>query len=284
MRSIKKIHTAIDASIDDFITYRAMPVPGLQHIDPFLFLNHHGPQKYPPYNHGLPFGPHPHRGFETLTFIYNGDLMHFDSGSGKSIIKAGGIQWMTAGRGLVHAEVSSEEFMKKGGNVELIQIWFNLPARMKMMEPAYKGLQKEEIPVAVTDNNRIRLQVVSGTWNNIRGAIESKTGISIVSMELDKESSYECMIPTENNILLYVVRGSIKVNGAEVSMHQLAEFDSNHEEVKIEAPEKSLILLGHGKPFNEPIAAQGPFVMNYPGEIKQAWLDYQQGKMGSLDY
>ncbi len=282
MRTIKNIHTAINAPIDDLITYRAMPTQSIDYIDPFLFLNHHGPQVYPPNNRGLPFGPHPHRGFETLTFIIEGDLMHYDSGSGKNVINAGGIQWMTAGKGLVHAEISSDEFKKKGGNVELIQLWFNLPANLKMIEPAYIGLQKENIPEVSLDNEKVRLHIVSGTWDETKGAVDPKTGIEIVNLEMKKDGFYKTRISKDRNILLYIVRGKVKVNGREVSMHQLVEFNKDDGNIEITAIEDSLLLLGHGLPFNEPIVAQGPFVMNNVAEIKQAWLDYQKGDMGSL--
>ena len=164
MRTIKNIHTAISAPIADLITYRALPTQQVNYIDPFLFLNHHGPQEYPPFNRGLPFGPHPHRGFETLTFILAGDIVHRDTGSGESIIKAGGIQWMTAGRGLIHAEVSSEEFKEKGGLVEVIQLWINLPAKLKMTPPHYVGLQQESIPAVSLNQGKTTLHVVSGEW------------------------------------------------------------------------------------------------------------------------
>jgi len=283
MRIIKTIHRAVVSPVDDLITYRAMPTETIDHLDPFLFLNHHGPQVYPPMNQGLPFGPHPHRGFETLTFIFDGDLMHLDSCGVKSIIKAGGIQWMTAGRGIVHAEVSSDEFKKKGGNVELIQLWFNLPARLKMIKSDYIGLQKDEIPAVSLSSNKVRLNVVSGTWNNVKGAVRPQTGIEIVSMELDRKIKYETTIEKERNILLYVVRGNIEVNGRTASRHDLIEFGHNAERIEISALEDSLILFGHGMPYNEPIVAQGPFVMNNIAEIKQAWLDYQAGKMGSWE-
>src|SRR3954471_5039129 len=129
MRTIKAKHNAFYEPVADLITYRAMPTNtvSMNLLDPFIFLNHHGFQQYPPHNNGLPFGPHPHRGFETATFILEGNLVHRDGHSGESIIKAGGVQWMTAGRGLIHAEVSSEEFKEKGGPLEILQLWINLP-------------------------------------------------------------------------------------------------------------------------------------------------------------
>ena len=282
MRKIKGIHEAIYAPIDDLITYRAMPTQSIGYIDPFLFLNHHGPQVYPINNNGLPFGPHPHRGFETLTFILDGDLTHIDSGTGTSIIRAGGIQWMTAGKGLVHAEISSDEFKREGGNTELIQLWFNLPSHLKMTDPGYTGLQEEDIPVVWLDNKKVKLHVVSGEWNHIKGPVNSITGIEIVNMELQKGGKYEIQLPPERNILFYVENGKVNVNSEEALTHHLVEFENNEGKIEIQALENSRILLGHGLPFNEPIVAQGPFVMNFEAEIKQAWLDYQQGKMGSL--
>ncbi|HUH32334.1 MAG TPA: pirin family protein [Daejeonella sp.] len=164
MRTIKQIHKAESAPIADLITYRALPTRSVNHIDPFLFLNHHGHQVYPPHNRGLPFGPHPHRGFETVTFILQGDLSHKDSSGAESVINAGGVQWMTAGRGLTHAEVSSKEFMQNGGNLEILQLWVNLPAKFKMVDPAYKGLQKEDIPTLKLDSGKVSIDAVSGNW------------------------------------------------------------------------------------------------------------------------
>ena len=154
LKPVLQIHNAHYEPIADLSTWRAMPTRSIDHLDPFLFLNHHGPQEYGPNNRGLPFGPHPHRGFETLTFVLQGDITHIDSVSGQSVITAGGIQWMTAGKGLIHAEVSSEEFKAKGGMEEVLQLWMNLPARHKMTEPKYIGLQKESIPEIQLDGGK----------------------------------------------------------------------------------------------------------------------------------
>jgi quercetin 2,3-dioxygenase len=283
MRSIKNIHQAINAPIDDLITYRAMPTGTIDHLDPFLFLNHHGPQVYGPNNNGLPFGPHPHRGFETLTFILDGDLMHWDSSGGKNIISKGGIQWMTAGRGLIHAEISSEEFKAKGGRLEIIQLWINLPAKLKMTEPAYTGLQKDKIPIISMDDGKAELHVISGKFENIIGPVKSLTEISVSWIEMKKDGTYRISVDKKLTILFYVVKGEIVVNGSKVSMHHLIEFDDNAEEIVINAFEDSTLIFGYGEPFNEPIVAQGPFVMNYPAEIKQAYIDFQTGKMGTWE-
>ena len=144
-------------------------------IDPFIFLNHHGPQNYGPDNKGLPFGPHPHRGMETVTIIMDGDISHKDSSGNDSVIESGGVQWMTAGKGLVHSEVSSENFMKKGGPLEILQLWVNLPARLKMTPPKYKGLQKDYIPTTSFDQGKVWAQVISGKLNETEGAFETLT-------------------------------------------------------------------------------------------------------------
>src|ERR1700712_2282057 len=169
MRTIKAKHKALYEPIADLATYRAMPTNSvaMNQIDPFIFLNHHGRQEYLPKNHGLPFGPHPHRGFETVTFILEGDLTHKDSSGSESVIKEGGVQWMRAGSGLIHAEVSSPEFKAKGGPLEILQLWVNLPAKYKMTEPKYVGLQTGDIPVAEYDNGKVAAHMVAGDWNGV---------------------------------------------------------------------------------------------------------------------
>ncbi len=279
MRSIKKIHAAVPAPIADLVTYRALPTPQIDYIDPFLFLNHHGPQEYAPFNRGLPFGPHPHRGFETLTFILAGDIVHRDTGGGESIIRAGGIQWMTAGRGVIHAEKSSEAFKEHGGNVEVIQLWLNLPAKLKMTNPNYVGLQQKEIPALVQDE-KVTVHAVSGEWSGTKGPVPSLTGIYMARVELQADGIFTTRISASRTILCYVVRGTVTINGESATTHNLVQFTHDGEDLRLEATENTTIILGHGEPFNEPVVAQGPFVMNTQAEIRQAMRDYQQGKMG----
>lgn len=280
MRTIKEIHKAAFAPIADLVTYSPLPSRTLQQIDPFLFLNHHGPQVYPPHNHGLPFGPHPHRGMETVTFIIDGDIMHKDSGGHESIITAGGVQYMTAGRGLIHAEVSSDRFKETGGALEILQLWVNLPARLKMTDPKYTGLQREQIPSMQEDEGRVTVRVVSGMWNGTPGAFPSATGLSLHIVELGKDGTLTAEIPEDENIFCYVVRGTLQVNGREVTKLHLVEFEHDSTELHIVAASDSILLLGHARPFNEPLAARGPFVMNTDAEIMQAYRDYEAGKFG----
>lgn len=258
-----------------------MPTRSIEMIDPFLFLNHHGHQTYPAHNRGLPFGPHPHRGMETVTFILDGDIMHKDSSGHESVIGPGGVQYMTAGRGLIHAEVSSDQFKKNGGDLEILQLWLNLPASKKMMQPNYIGLQKEEIPVLDLDDSKIKVQQLFGEWNGVKGAFEGTFPITMSTIYLEDGSKFEKLIPPSENIFFYVVRGKVNVNGQEVKFRQLVEFDNLGEKVEVQAEEESVIILGHAKPFNEPVVAQGPFVMNSEAQIREAYEDYQNGKFGS---
>ena len=281
MRSIKKIDEAINAPVGDLITFRALPTNSIEHIDPFIFLNHHGYQVYPKNNYGLLFGPHPHRGFETVTFIIHGDLTHKDSGGSESVIKAGGVQWMTAGSGLIHSEVSSEEFKKNGGELELLQLWVNLPAKLKMTEPKYVGLQENQIPKVEIDHGEVIIHAVSGEWEGTKGAFQPLVDIRLATINFYKGGNYRTRIDAERNIFFYVIKGRVKVNGNEAKMHQLVEFNNDGDVIEIEALEESLVLLGHALPFNEPIVTQGPFVMNSEEEIRQAYRDYRNGKFGN---
>lgn len=280
MRTIKNMHRAVSAPIADLITYRAFPTNSIDHIDPFLFLNHHGYQVYPKNNRGLPFGPHPHRGFETVTFILKGDLTHKDSSGAESVIKAGGVQWMTAGKGLIHAEVSSEDFMKTGGELEILQLWVNLSSKYKMTEPRYKGLQAQDIPEIRLDSGKVIINAVSGIWEGTEGAFSPLEDIRLSSIFFQQGGVYKTSVDPAKNIFFYVVKGKITVNGLEARMHNVVEFDNDGDEIAVQAAEESIILFGDALPFNEPIVAQGPFVMNTEQEIMQAYDDYRNGAFG----
>lgn len=279
MRTINKIIDAVYSPIADLITYSPLPAESLNQIDPFLLLNHHGPQKYPSNNNGLPFGPHPHRGMETVTFIIDGDIMHKDSSGNESVITAGGVQWMTAGSGLIHAEVSSSEFKKKGGNLEILQLWVNLPAKQKMTKPFYKGLQSDEIPNIKYTNGSIK--VISGKHEKTDGAFTSINNVHLSLINFFADSELQLEVPVDENILFYIINGDLKVNNKNADARQLVQFNNDSEKISIEIIEDSLILFGHAKPFNEPVVAQGPFVMNSREEIAEAYYDYRSGKFGT---
>jgi quercetin 2,3-dioxygenase len=280
MRSIKQVHTAHYAPIADLITYSPLPSRSLDQLDPFLFLNHHGPQQYRPNNNGLPFGPHPHRGMETVTFILEGDIMHKDSGGHESVINAGGVQWMTAGSGLIHAEVSSTDFKKNGGDMEILQLWINLPARLKMTKPAYTGLQKEAIPSLPLDGGQVTLNLIAGQWDGQQGPFRPMTDVFMSTVYFQPGGTFAAQVPADHTIFFYVVRGQLAVNGQEGEALQLVEFGYDAEEIQVQASGDSVILFGHALPYHEPVVAQGPFVMNTQEEIMEAYSDYRAGKFG----
>lgn len=281
-RTLKRLHPAYRDDIADLTTRRPLPGPALEQLDPFLFLNHHGPQTYPPGNRGLPFGPHPHRGFETVTFILEGNLAHLDSGGHESVIEAGGVQWMTAGSGLVHAELSPASFRRQGGPLEILQLWVNLPARLKMTPPRYTGLQRDAIPAIVLDEGRVTLNLIAGDHDGRRGPFDSLTGVWMSTVALQAGGSLSLPVPRGRNVFLYVVRGDIRIAGAPGKPFHLAELNDDGDGVHIAADSDAVLLLGHAEPINEPVVSYGPFVMNTADEIRQAVRDYQDGKLGSL--
>ena len=278
---IRRVHPALRDDIGDLVTHRPVPGPHLDQVDPFLVLDHHGPQVYPPRNRGLPFGPHPHRGFETVTFILDGLLAHRDSAGHESVIGPGGVQWMTAGRGLVHAEVSPREFMERGGPLEILQLWVNLPPGLKMTEPRYTGLQRDQIPVVEGDGGKFRMQVVAGEYGGVTGPVQSLTGVFMSTVEMRAGARLHLPGLLARNVFLYVVRGVIQVAPESVSAFHLAEFEPEGDELEIVAERDSVLLLGHAEPINAPVVAHGPFVMNTREEINQAIVDYQAGRFGA---
>jgi len=277
MRTISRLHPALRDDIGDLVTRRPVPGPQIHNVGAFLFLNHHGPQTYAPDNRGLPFGPHPHRGFETVTFILEGELAHTDSAGHESVIRAGGVQWMTAGSGIVHAEVSPESFKRAGGPMEILQLWVNLPARLKMTAPRYVGVQAEGIPAIAAEGATVHL--ISGAFQGRKGAIESLTGVFLSWVELEPGAEVRFDGLSGRDVFLYSARGSFAVNGVNVPHFTLAELGVG-DAVTITASEPALFVFGHADPIDEPIVAHGPFVMNTVQEIHQAFADYQAGKFG----
>ena len=280
-KTIVKLHPALRDDIGDLVTRRPVPGPDINQLDPFLFLNHHGPQTYPPGNRGLPFGPHPHRGFETVTFILAGNLAHRDSGGHESIIHAGGVQWMTAGRGIVHEEISPAEFRRTGGPMEILQLWVHLPSRLKMTAPAYTGLQKDQIPALKSDDGKTNVHLISGEWGGQSGPIRSLTGIFMTTVEMKAGGRVAFDRLDGRAIFLYVVRGTIRIEGTDAAAHNLVELSAAGDSVEIEAMEDCVLLFGHGAPIGETVVAHGPFVMNTIEEIQTAIRDYQAGKFGA---
>ena len=280
-KTIRRLHPALRDDIGDLLTQRPVPNPHLEQLDPFLFLNHHGPQTYAPDNHGLPFGPHPHRGFETVTFIIDGMLTHKDSAGHESIIRAGGVQWMTAGRGIVHAEISPREFLRDGGPLEILQLWINLPGRLKMSAPAYTGLQREQVPALATADQRVTLHLVAGEWQGRQGPVASLTGVFMSMIGMLAGGHVRLPDLLARTVFLYVVRGSITIGGQRAAAFHLVELNVEGDTIDLTAETDSLLLFGHADPIGEPVVSHGPFVMNTREQISEAIADYQAGRFGA---
>jgi redox-sensitive bicupin YhaK (pirin superfamily) len=281
-KTVLGLHLAHRDDISDLVTRRPVPGPRVSQVDPFLFLNHHGPQVYPPDNRGLPFGPHPHRGFETVTFILDGELMHRDSAGFESVIRAGGVQWMTAGAGIVHAELSPASFKRAGGPMEILQLWVNLPARLKMSPPNYQGVQADAIPEIATADGLATVSLIAGEWGGANGPVESLTGVFMATLAMTPGAELTFDGLDGRNVFLYIVRGQVEVNGRDAPGFNLVEMSVAGDRVSVRAAGEAVVLFGHAAPISEPVVSYGPFVMNTETEIRQAITDYQSGKMGAV--
>jgi len=279
LRTVRQIHPAIRDDIGDLATRSPLPSPTLNRLGAFLLLNHHGPQTYRPGNNGLPFGPHPHRGFETVTFILDGALAHVDSGGHESVIRAGGVQWMTAGSGLVHNELAPDSFKQLGGPLEILQLWVNLPARLKTTPPHYVGLQRDAIPAIIEDEGRAVINLISGVRNGQEGPIHSLTGVFMSTLRLRPGGRIQFDGLRGRTVFLYIVRGEVRVGHHDIGAFRLVELGEG-DIVLIEGRADAYLLFGHAATINEPVFSRGPFVMNSEEEVRQAYADFRAGKFG----
>ena len=281
--SVPQVVTSQDIMMGDINLKQPLPVRHLQNADPFLLLHHVGPLFQNPHEKSvLDIGGHPHRGFEPITFIFKGQVHHRDSRGHDSIIEEGGVQWMTAGMGIVHSESAPKSFVEEGGELELIQLWVNLPSSLKMNQPRYQGFQKQEIPALTMDKGKVVLNVISGKYFDTNGPVESITGIQSCTIQMENQSTVEIALNEEYRTLIYQLNGKSRVNRVLSNGYDLSVLPMGSDTVKIEADTDSLFLMVSGLPINEPIAQHGPFVMNTQTEILEAMRDYQMGKMGVL--
>ncbi|MBW8685488.1 pirin family protein [Chitinophaga rhizophila] len=270
----------INGSLSDYYFYSPLPYQDGKATDPFLLLHHHGPMTLPPENNGMPFGPHAHRGFETVTWILKGHVVHKDSHGYHSRIDEGGIQWMSAARGLIHNEYVEKSFKEEGGELELLQLWINLPAKLKMTPAKYTGVQQQDIPVINADNDKVQVAIAGGSWNGHKGAVSSLTGINAFLIHMQAEGRATINVAQGRNVLFYVLRGNVAVNGNTAGDRSLVLFDNDGDAIDITASSDAIILYCDGEPLNEPVAWHGPYVMNTQTEIMEAMRDERMGKFG----
>ena len=255
--------------------------------NPFLMLDYAAPYEFSPNEARSPrgVGQHPHKGFETVTIAYHGEVAHRDSSGGGGIIYEGDVQWMTAGSGIIHEEFHSENFSKQGGLFEMVQLWVNLPAKDKNTPPRYQHLAKTGIPVVEFPDEAGCLRLIAGEYKGVKGAADTFTGMNVWDIILNAGKKTVLEIPKTHNLSMVVLRGNVTFNGKEqAGAEELVGFEQNGVKLHIEAGSKEVkILLLSGVPIDEPVVGYGPFVMNTTEEIRQAISDFKSGKFGSID-
>jgi redox-sensitive bicupin YhaK (pirin superfamily) len=256
--------------------------PG-QELSPFLLLDYAGPENFPPAQHRRGVGAHPHRGFETVTIVYSGEVEHRDSAGGGGTIGPGDVQWMTAASGLVHEEFHSPAFSKRGGKFEVIQLWVNLAAKDKKVPPGYQSITSAQIPRVELPFGAGYVRVIAGDYQGQRGPARSFSPMNVWDMRLKSGGRAEFDVPVGWTTALFVLKGRVRLaTGEIVGAAELAVFSREDDSFEIEALEDSTILLLNGLPIDEPVVGMGPFVMNTEAEIAQAMADYRSGNMGHL--
>lgn len=253
-----------------------------EQLSPFLLLDHAGPYRFDPTEARRGVGQHPHRGFETVTIVYEGEVEHRDSTGAGGKIGPGDVQWMTAASGIVHEEYHSREFARSGGNFEMVQLWVNLPAKDKMSAPGYQTLLDREIPAVALPGAAGTVRVIAGEYAGRRGPARTFTPINVWDVHLVQGHDADFDVAEGHTLAVIVLRGTVQVNGNQVAREaQLVTFDRGAGGVHIEANSDATLLLLSGEPLDEPIVGHGPFVMNSEHEIAQAFADYNNGRFAA---
>ena len=258
------------------------PLTG-ERMSPFFLLDYNAKSDFPPREEPFGVGPHPHRGFETVTIAYKGKVAHHDSRGGGGVIGEGDVQWMTAGSGLLHKEYHEQEYNRIGGPFQMVQLWVNLPAKDKMTTPKYQAITNAEMGrVSLPQGGEV--EIIAGEFNGVTGPATTFTPVHLSNLKPKKGETIEMSFPAGYTTAVLAIEGSALINGGEkLPTNNLALFASEGENFTVEALEDSIFLVMSGEPLNEPIAQYGPFLMNTNAEIAQAIDDYQQGKFGNLD-
>ena len=288
-KSMKKLRS-IQRSVDRHWVGNGFPVRTLlayPHlgavISPFLLLDYAGPQEFPPTTQRLGVGEHPHRGFETVTIVYDGEVEHRDSSGGGGRIGPGDVQWMTAASGLVHEEFHGRDFARRGGLFEMVQLWVNLPARHKKAPPGYQEIASSQIPAIALPDAQGTVRVIAGEFLGTKGPARTFTPIHVWDIRIVGDGRVDLAVPDGWTAALVVLKGTARVCGSEpVGPAEVGLFDRKGTGICLEAARGVTALLLSGEPIDEPIVGGGPFVMNTSEEIRQAMRDYQSGRMGHL--
>ncbi|WP_244827619.1 pirin family protein [Caballeronia sp. TF1N1] len=269
-----------------FVVHRPFPTRLLMDFDPFLLLDEMGPTDYAPGEaKGAP--DHPHRGFETVTYMLEGEFGHKDSAGHSGTLRPGDVQWMTAGAGVIHSEMPGEEFTRRGGRVHGLQLWVNLPKRDKMTTPHYQEIASAQIPVAMSEDGKVRVKVIAGEALGVKAAIETRTPILYQHFSLQPGARVEHHVPRDFRVFAYPLSGVglYGPQGQPVRKQQMISFKDDGDTIILAAGDEPVeVLLIGGVPLKEPVVRYGPFVMNTEDEIRQAVTDYQTGRMGAITH
>lgn len=266
--------------VRSIFTYQELAIP----MSPFLLMDYAGPTVFPPNKeHVRGVGEHPHRGFETVTIVYAGEVEHRDSAGGGGLIRPGDVQWMTAAGGLVHEEKHGADFAKKGGAFEMVQLWVNLPKKDKMSSPRYQGIKQESIPQLNLPENAGTIRIIAGDYEGLKGPAKTFTPINLWDIRLKAGHTTSYRVPGGHTASLFLLDGEISVQGEVISSAELALLEPQGESFSITANKDSKLLFMGGEPIKEPLIGYGPFVMNSKEEIHQAFMDFQSGKMGQMN-
>ena len=255
---------------------------GGNEFDPFLLLDYAGPHEFPPAERRRGVDVHPHKGFETVTILYQGELAHRDSSGGSGHLGPGDVQWMTAGSGVVHEEFHSDRFTSEGGVLEMAQLWVNLPASDKSTPPKYQDLRDEQFPRVELADDTGEVRVIAGDFDGTRGPASTFTPINVWDVRVNAGRTAQLTVPAGHTCVLIVQLGALTANNSPVKSMELVQFERDGSLIELKAETASRVLLLSGKPLEEPVVGHGPFVMNTRQEIQQAIADYQAGKMGTL--
>jgi redox-sensitive bicupin YhaK (pirin superfamily) len=254
-----------------------------EHVSPFLHLDHAGPTNFPPADQPRGVGTHPHRGFETVTIVYEGEVEHRDSTGAGGVIGPGDVQWMTAAAGILHEEFHSSAFSRQGGTLDMVQLWVNLPAKDKNAMPGYQSLLDRDIPTVGLPDEAGHLRVIAGDYRGHKGPAHTFSPIDVWDLKLNQGKHISLDLPEGHTAGLVVLRGSVLVNGTSTaSGGHFVLLDRKGGSFSLEAESKAMVLVLSGAPLGEPVAMQGPFVMNTPEELQQAFADFRAGRFGTI--
>jgi len=254
-----------------------------QHLSPFLLLDYAGPYSFTPSDTPRGVGQHPHRGFETVTIVYEGEVAHRDSTGAGGTIGPGDVQWMTAASGILHEEFHTPEFSRRGGTLDMVQLWVNLPARDKMGAPGYQTLLDAQIPSVDLPKGGGRVRVIAGHFDGHAGPARTHTPMDVWDIRLRQGHHAELPVADGRTLALVVLKGTVRINGGSpVGEAQLVTFDRSGEDVFVDADSDATVLLLSGEPIDEPVVGYGPFVMNSQAEIAQAVNDFNSGRFGQI--